>query len=108
MSDPTYNEEVRQYILDRYEELGHAARHIRALYDARTHGKFTRHHTTTVAETIAAHLNVHFSGDADLPDLSTWGRLQHPPACVPEWWWGWLNLLGEPEWRCDYGCDPGQ
>ena len=24
----TYNEEVRQYILDRYEELGHAAPHL--------------------------------------------------------------------------------
>ena len=31
-----------------------------------------------MSETIAAHLNVHFSGDADLPDLSTWEGFNTP------------------------------
>ena len=75
---PTYNEEVRQFIADRYEELGHASRHMRTLYDARIHGKFTRHHTTTVSETIADHLNAHFSADPDLPDLDEWDGFNTP------------------------------
>ena len=79
MSDhQTYNEEVRQYILDRYEELGHAAREMRVLYDARGYGKFTRRHTTVVRDLITAHLNEHFSGDADLPDLDEWDGFNRP------------------------------
>ena len=74
----TYNEDVRQFILDRYEELGHAARHMRVLHDARIHGKFTRHHTTTVSETIADHLNLHFSADPALPDLEEWDGFNTP------------------------------
>ena len=78
MSDPIYNEDVRQFILDRYEELGHASREMRTLYDARTHGKFTRRHTTVVRDVIAAHLNEHFAGDTSLPDLSTWDGFNTP------------------------------
>ena len=78
MSDPVYNEDVRQFILDRYEELGHASREMRTLYDARTHGKFTRRHTTVVRDIIAVHLNEHFTGDTSLPDLSTWEGFNTP------------------------------
>ena len=74
----TYNEDVRAFIAARYEELGHASRHMRTLHDARIHGKFTRHHTTTVSETIAAHLNEHFSADPDLPDLGEWDGFNTP------------------------------
>ena len=74
----TYNEDVRKFVHDRYEELGEAARHILTLQDARTHGKFTRRHTTVVRDLISAHLNEHFSADDALPDLTLWEGFNTP------------------------------
>ena len=73
-----YNEDIREFILERYEELGRASAHMRALHDARRHGKFTQHYTTEVRDTIAAHLEEHFEDDPALPDLSLWDGLNTP------------------------------
>ena len=74
----TYNEDVRTFIAERYAALGNASRHMRALHDARTHGKFAVAHVTAVRDTIADHLNEHHSADDNLPDLSTWTGANTP------------------------------
>ena len=74
----TYNEDVRAFIAERYAALGNASRHMRALHDARTHGKFAVAHVTTVRDTIADHLNEHHSADDNLPDLTAWTGANTP------------------------------
>lgn len=72
MTDPIYNEDVRQFIADRYEALGHANRLMRELHDARERGMYTSRHTTAVRDEIAKYLELHFEDDEALPDLSEW------------------------------------
>ena len=78
MTDPTYNEDVRKFVLDRHEELSEAARHLLTLHDARLYGKFTRRHTTAVRDLISGHLSEHFSADDALPDLALWDGFNTP------------------------------
>ena len=72
MTDPTYNEDVREFILDRYDALGNASAEMRALIEAKARGKFTTDYTTVARDAIAGHVNTHHADDANMPDLSTW------------------------------------
>ena len=68
----TYNEEVLSYIIDRHRMLGVARKEAEALLEAKNHDKFTAAYTTEMVDKITAGLNIHFSADGNMPDLSVW------------------------------------
>ena len=69
---PTYNEDVQRFIVDRYDLLGLANRHIRQLIDSRNLNKFSDSYSTKTRNQIEEFLNIHFSADPNLPDLDDW------------------------------------
>ena len=78
MSDTVYNEDIREYVIARYDALGNASRHMRALMTAKDHDKFTSTYTTVMRDVIAEYLELHHSADANLPDLDEWAGLNAP------------------------------
>ena len=74
----TYNEELRTYIADRYDALGNASRHMRALMAAKDHDKFTAAYTTEMRDLIEDYVELHHSADTNLPDLTTWTGANTP------------------------------
>ena len=78
MTDPTYNEDIRAYITDRYDALGNASRHTRDLVTAKNHDKFTTDYTTVMRDLIADYLNLHHADDPEFPDLDEWAGENTP------------------------------
>ena len=74
----TYNEELSTYIAERYNALGNASRHMRALMEAKDHDKFTAAYTTEMRDLIEDYVEEHHSGDTNLPDLTTWTGTNTP------------------------------
>ena len=74
----TYNEELSTYIAERYNALGNASRHMRALMEAKDHDKFTAAYTTEMRDLIEDYVELHHSADTNLPDLTTWTGANTP------------------------------
>ena len=72
MTDPTYNEDIRNFIVARHVTLGLARREADTMIEARRRGKYTDTYTAELRGVIADFLNEHHADDANMPDLSTW------------------------------------
>ena len=99
-TDPTYNEDLREFILTRHRGLTSARRIVDELIDATHVGKFTDAYKAAMRDEAVAVLQRHFPNDAEVPELASWTGDNTPQRIYRAS--GGAGLVIQPIWVEDY------